>query len=335
MAWGIQWSVATVLILGCMGAAGYYVFMYALEGGSHVQVPAITGVSITDASRLLMEQGLEMGKQTQVPDPSTPAYHVLAQYPPAGRVVRTGRRVNTTVSLGAAFLSAPNLVGQPWKDAVWAVNQAGFTEGAVARVRHREPRDTVIAQDPPAGREIPNQGQVHLLLSAGSEQTPTFMPDILGMDIEQLRRELAPFGVVPEAIEVNIPGARSDVVLRQEPAPDSVIYEGQKVYYEYMPSDAASAKTGTRYTAKVRHTMPYQWHDRDVRVDLVDRNGNRETAFTKAPAYDEAARARYLPGTAIALQVQYVEEASLEVFIDGSRVTTYSLRRGAEPTSQP
>ncbi|HOJ68630.1 MAG TPA: PASTA domain-containing protein, partial [Candidatus Hydrogenedentes bacterium] len=77
-----------------MAGAGYYVFAFALEGNQYTRVPQLVNLPLPDATALLAEQGLELGRQTSVAHPTIPKYHVVSQRPEADRVVRSGRRVD-------------------------------------------------------------------------------------------------------------------------------------------------------------------------------------------------------------------------------------------------
>ena len=330
--WSIKWSLALLFFLLVMAGAGYYVFMVALSGGQHVSVPQITGLPITEASYLLAEQGLELGKQTQVAHPSIPKYHVITQRPDAGRVVRTGRKVYPTVSMGASYMTAPDLMGKTLEDARREINQSRFRLGSVARIPVAQPRDTVLAQDPPAGRGLPSQGYIHLLISdVSGAEAGDFMPDIVGKSVDEARDLLQPYGLVLVPNVVDIPGAREDTVLRQDPPADAIIHRGDYVTYDVKPSGSVSIPD-TRHQAEVRHEMTFNWAGRDVRVDLVDRRGNRQTVFSKPPLFDEQSRATYDAGAAIILrEISYVGEAWVEIYVDGTRVDSYYLKDGAEP----
>ncbi len=325
--------MATVFFLLVMAAAGYWVYMEALDGGQHVTVPDIVGLPSTEASHVLAEQGLELGKPTQTPDKRVPKYHIIAQRPPSGRVVRTGRKVYPTVSMGSEFLNAPDLLRKSLEDARREVTQTRFRVGSVARIPHKTPRDTVIAQDPAPGRKIPNQGSISLLVSGGTGESSAFMPDIRGMAVPEVLRILAPYGVTVVPNEVDYPGAREDVVLDQDPSPDTLIYEGQVVVYDVKPSGAVQLPD-TRYQVEVLHRFPYDWYARDVRVDVVDRRGNRQNALSKGPRFDEASRAKYVAGSTIRIPVTYIGEASVEIHVDEECVETYLLSQGADPVKK-
>ena len=333
-----------MFFLAVMAGAGYYVFMKALDGGDYVKVPDIAGLPITEAAYLITEQRLELGKQTQVPDPAVPQYHVIAQRPAAGRVVRTGRKVYPTVSIGADMLITPDLRRKRLSDARRELASARFHEGGVARIPHASPRDTVIGQDPPPGQSIPNQGSINLLVSGGPEQqeqkTFIFMPDIRGKGVEEAARILAPYTVTLVPNPVDILDARVDVVLDQDPPPDTLIYEGQVVTYDVKPSGALSlpgvpeAEEQTRYEAKIVHAMNADWYGSDVRVDVIDRHGNRETVWTKAPRFDGQAQATFVAGSAIQFPVRYINQATVEVYVDGHGVASYRLEGGADPVRE-
>jgi len=321
-----------VFFLLVMAGAGYYVFMQALGGGQYVTVPNIVNLPVTEASLVLTEQGLELGRQEQVPHPTVPKYYVVTQRPESGRVVRTGRRVYVTVSMGTQFLSAPNYLNKPLNDARQEMNEARFRLGTVARIPHKEPRDTIISQDPPPGDNIPNQGSINVLVSAGTDRRSAFMPDIRGKSVQEITSILSPYEVILIPNIVDIPGALEDVALNQDPPPDTVIYEGQMVTYDVKPSGAVTLPD-TRQQAEVRYVLDYDWYDRDVRVEVIDRNGNRKVVWSKPPVYDEESRRTYVAGTAIRLPVMYVGELTVEIYVNNMLVESYYLKDGAPPVS--
>jgi len=313
-----------------MAGAGYYVFMEALHGGQHVVVPKVIDLPITEASLILSEQGLDMGKPESVPHPTVPQYHVITQRPEPGRVVRTGRKVYVTVSMGTEFLKAPDLLRRTLEDARQEIEQSRFRVGSLARIPSSTPRDIVLAQDPPPGRNIANQGEIHLLVSAGMESAPSFMPDIRGMGVQEALNLLTPFNVTLVPNVVDIPGAMPDVVLNQDPLPGTLVYQGQVVNYDVKPSGTINLPDA-RHTSEVRYVLNYDWFDRDVRVDLVDRRGNRQTVWSKRPAFDEQSRRTFVAGSAIRIPITYIGEVIVEIYVNDALVESYSLREGAEP----
>ncbi|NLO33109.1 MAG: PASTA domain-containing protein [Candidatus Hydrogenedentes bacterium] len=319
-----------IMFILVMAGAGYYTYNFALKGGGHVTVPNIVDRPVTEAALLLTERNLELGHQVQAAHPTIPKFYVIAQRPAAGRIAREGRRINVVVSRGQDFLRTPDLSGKSLEDARREILAARFRVGSLARIPAELPRDLVISQDPPAGGELPDQGEIHLLVSAGSDRPSALMPDLRGLLISEIEKALANFDVSLVPNEVDIPGATPDVVLAQTPAPDTLIYENQIIVYDYVPS-ITEERIAIRFEATVRHQMFYDWYNREVRVDVVDRMGSRQKVWSKLPEHDDAARSTYISGTAIRVPVIYIDEANVEIYIDGNLEASYLLQDGNPP----
>ena len=317
-----------------MAGAGYFVFNEALQGGKHVTVPNITGLDVTEASVRLGEVGLELGEYTTVPHPNVPKHHVITQRPEPGRVVRTGRRVSPTVSMGEDFLTTPVLVSLKIDEARKVIDQSRFRLGTVARIPNAAQRDVVLAQDPAPGRNLSNNSGISILVSAGSAQATAMMPDIRGKKVDEVLQLLSPYGVTVMPYEVDTPGVEVDVVLNQDPMPGTQIYEGQVITYEVKPSGSQTIPD-TRYQAQIRHTFHEAWYGKEVRIDLVDGRGNRTTLQTYPPAFDARAQASRVAGASIRINTSYVNEAVLEVYTDNQLAESYYLKDGKAPSRQP
>ena len=333
VAWGIQWSAALAVFLVVMAGSGYYVYVKTLNGGEPVQVPNIVNLPREEAEARLAERGLEMGRPQPVPHETVPKYHIISQRPTSGRVVRTGRKVYPTISMGPDFLTAPSLVKRPLKDAQAELSNSRFRLGSVARIPHSSPRNTVIAQDPPPGQNIAMQGSVHLLVSEGDGQYKDYMPDLLGKSIRDIERILAPYQVilVPEIVR-DLPNAREDIVLEQEPLPATMIFEGQIVTYRVKPSGRITLPD-TRLKGVVRHIMNYNWYDRDVRIEQIDQLGNRTVIGKYPPALDEQSKASRVSGSTLKIPVTYIDTCSIEIYVNGNRIAAYQLSDGQPPRS--
>jgi serine/threonine-protein kinase len=331
--WCIRWTGAAVIFLLVVAASGYYVYSEALEGGDAVTVPNIVELPITDASSILAELGLEMGKQLQVPHDVVPKYHIISQRPQAGEVVRTGRRVIPTVSLGADSEVAPNLLRKSRKEAEHDIKLARFRLGNVSRMPDNAPRDTVLAQDPPPNEYVPQQSAISLLVSAGNARQGAFMPDIQDRPVTELARMLAPFQVYLIPNRVDIANAATDVVLSQDPAPDTLVQPGQVVTYDVKPSGNITLPSDA-HDAEVRHQMMEDFFGNEVRIDVVDRLGNRDTKQTYSPSFDETAKQTRVAGSTLKIRVPYVGEATVEVYVDGRLAASYFVKEGGDPVTE-
>ena len=315
-----------------MAGAGYYVFNQALQGGAYVKVPDLTLRPITEASLLLAQQGLEIGKQTQAPDERVPKFYVIHQRPAAGRVVRTGRKVYLTVSTGTESQHPPNLIGKTLQEADEELRRTSFTLGTVARMIHDSPRDTVIGQDPTAAQLAANAAHVNLLVSEGKGQRDAFiMPDIYRKPVQEMLQLLAPFGVKPVPNIVDMPDQPTDVVLDQQPPPGSLIQPGDRVIYNVRPSGNINLPDAQR-KVQVSYTVPNVQVEREVRVDAIDRNGSRVTVFPLERHYVDGEPPRFGAGYSIELPpLTFVDKMTVEIYLDGQLAQSNYYEGNAEP----
>jgi serine/threonine-protein kinase len=317
----LRWTLATVFFLLVMTAAGLYVFNTAVAGGEYVTVPNITLLSVTQASFELGRVGLEMGKQTPMFSDQVPPYHVISQRPEPGAVVRTGREVFPTVSQGAEIETTPEYVGKTLKEVESAL-APGMRLGNKAWIQHSTPRDQIIAQDPPAGRALHAGEPVHLLLSKGPTQSILTMPSIVGLSVEDAMALLSPMGVQVLANRIDNPNAEPNRVLAQSPAPGTLLQEGQAITYEVRASGAEAPPDSMR-KVEVIYTVPGTWSPREVRIDVIDRKGTRQTVLPSEEQYNAGERPKYEPNTKLRLPLLFNEELTVEVYVDGLRACTY------------
>jgi beta-lactam-binding protein with PASTA domain len=325
-AWGIQWTAALIVFLVVMAGSGYYVFMETLDGGEPVQVPNITNLPLDEAQNRLAEQGLEMGKQVSVPHETLPKYHIISQRPAPGRVVRTGRKVYPTVSMGKDFLTAPTLEKRPLDEVRNELDALQFRLGSVARIRHKAARNTVLSQYPPPGAPLEKLGDIHLLVSEGDSRYEDYMPDLREKSIDEVAAIMAPFKVVLVPKYVDIPDAREGVVLNQDPQPATLITQGQTVTFEVKLPKEEPLQKGV-----VRHQMAIDFYDKEVRVDRIDNFGNRQVIQTYPPAFDAESRRSRVVGGTLAITVTYVKNCTVEVYLDNNIIAAYTLKDGEEP----
>ncbi|MBN2308725.1 MAG: PASTA domain-containing protein [Candidatus Hydrogenedentes bacterium] len=326
--WSVRWTVALVVFVAVMAGAGYYVFSRASAGGGYVTVPDIVGKSIMEASYVLAERGLSIGRQETRPNDQVPPYHVISQLPPAGKVVRTGRHVYPIVSKGPDFRPAPNLTLKLLDPAIDMIQRNDFRLGSIARIPHREPSETVIGQDPPPGRDLVAGGKIHLLVSQGASPRNLYMPNLMGRSLQEVMDLLAPLGVNPVPIMVDRADAPFDVVIEQRPEAGSLVGQGQTVTFEIRPSDSLPSAWRKEY---VEYTVPQSWTARAVRMELVERNGSRAVLFPRPEDSVDAQPPRFTQGTKIRVPFPMRDEATIDVYLDEERVRSYYFSGSAEP----
>ncbi|HSC72744.1 MAG TPA: PASTA domain-containing protein [Gaiellaceae bacterium] len=135
-----------------------------------VAVPNVTSQPLEQAQTTLHDAGF--GAQVKRVASSRPKNIVITQSPAAGVTAATGTTVQLTVSSGAKPVVVPQVVGQTQGSAVNALTGAGL-KPVLHNVGSSKPAGVVVAQKPPAGKEVDKGSKVTLNVSTGTPSTTT------------------------------------------------------------------------------------------------------------------------------------------------------------------
>lgn len=179
------WGVGRLLLLAAALAGTFLLFFgvalrVALRA-REVQVPALVGKTVNEASQSLAALGLTLKiDPTRRSDPKIAANRIMLQDPAGGAAARSQRSIRVWLSAGPRTTTVPPLVGQTERTARIRMEQDGVELGSVSEFRSTDyPADAVVSQDPPPDAKAPT---VSLLLNRGEEATTYVMPDVIGMD---------------------------------------------------------------------------------------------------------------------------------------------------------
>jgi beta-lactam-binding protein with PASTA domain/predicted Ser/Thr protein kinase len=204
---------------------GNFVTLYVSTGKPRVKVPPVTGLQLTEAVTRLADAGLRSDPH-EVPS-SEDAGTVTAQSPAAGDSVVVKSVIRINVSKGPKLLTVPNVIGQPFENAISALQGAGF---AVARqdVDSDQPKGDVVNQSPVPGSQAAVGSKVTLQVSRGPTTTP--VSDVTGLDEETARATLESegFKVTVQETEVFDP-TQDGTVVDQTPPGGTDAKPGTKV----------------------------------------------------------------------------------------------------------
>lgn len=196
-------------------------------------VPSVVGTRTAIAVQRLRAAGL--GSQVTSVAAKAPAGVVVAQAPKAGTTVARNSTVSLRVSKGQARV--PDVVGQPVTDARAALRAAGLVP-AVFRVPGPEPKGTVTAQKPLAGKTVSRGSQVRINVSSGPGATgPTTtasgavtVPDVVGQTQQEATATLREAGFRVRATTVDTGDAsQNGTVVDEQPAAGTRAPQGSVV----------------------------------------------------------------------------------------------------------
>lgn len=208
-AWGqpspriAAWGLAGLLLVasGLLAAFGFA----RRSNDRIVTITDLTGRPVNQATARLHDQGFRV---TVVPAPSELAPGtVLGIEPPPGTHLRPGRTLRLTYALPAGQLpptEVPRLVGEIFPGGVTRkLEEARLRLGTVARIAADVPRDTVIAQSALAGSALGESEVVDVLVSDGPHQASTFLPDLVGLELEDARYLARVAGIPADRVHVD------------------------------------------------------------------------------------------------------------------------------------
>ena len=126
-------------------------------GPDDVTVPSLTGMTVDDATKRLDKAGFKLKQGEARPSEGAPAGTIIEQTPLGGAVARPGATVSVVTSAGQRAAVVPETKGMSRRDAERALEEAGFSIGAVQQqssesARGHRPRDGTGGRPEGAGR---------------------------------------------------------------------------------------------------------------------------------------------------------------------------------------
>lgn len=160
-----------------------FVTMRVAIHGREAVVPALTGLTVSDASDLAAQKGLQLSLENRFYSADVAAGHVLAQDPEPGSRVRREWPIRITESLGTQAVNIPNLTGESERAATVSLRRLSLDLGVVAHLAVAGDPDMVLTQTPPANSAGVDGPRVSLLVSDDdAAPAPAYaMPSLVGL----------------------------------------------------------------------------------------------------------------------------------------------------------
>ncbi len=157
---------------------------------SLLEVPDVVGLEAIDAQAQLRAEGLQDEVSYEI-NTEVPENVVFRQSPPAGQRVDEGSTVLITISQAEESL-VPPVRGRNSTDARELLTAAGYSVIALQGPSQAE-AGIVVAQEPPAGAELPQGEAVTITISTGPAQM--FVPDVRGQPLVDAFQALNTMGL--------------------------------------------------------------------------------------------------------------------------------------------
>jgi beta-lactam-binding protein with PASTA domain len=219
---------------------------------SVTRVPNVVGTKTAVAVRRLRQAGL--GSQVTTVPAKAAAGIVVAESPAPGSSVAKNSTVALRVSRGQA--TVPDVQGQPVADAAAALRSAGLVP-ATFSVPGAEPKGTVTAQKPAAGKKVPRGSKVRINVSTGSgaatsgtgtsatttttAPSKVSVPNVVGLQQAAAVRRLNSAGLRARVVYTTSSKPSGEVV-GQSPGPGTSVARGARVRIAVSLGPGASTR---------------------------------------------------------------------------------------------
>ena len=206
---------------------GQVVTLVPSLGPPPVPVPDLQDKTVGQATRLLRDAHLRLGRTTRRYSTSVAAGRIVSQSR-SGNAPQ-GSAIDVVVSKGPPPTPIPDVAGKKQRPATKALEHAGFTVSLRIGFSNSVPKGTAIGTEPPVGRQAPYGSAITLIVSVGPETFPC--PNFRGLTLDQARALAKADGLKVAAFPVA--GSTGQTVRGQLPSPGDTVRYGATVTLYY------------------------------------------------------------------------------------------------------
>lgn len=146
------------------------IWLWNRTAPKEVNIPKVVGFKQDEAISVLQSAGLKAEVVAEKYDEKVPEGVVISMDPQAGRLVKVGRLVRLTLSLGSRWSKVPDVRQMSVDRAGPLIRAAKLIVGAERASFHpKVPIGYVISQSPSPGKRVPRNSEVSITVSRGPE----------------------------------------------------------------------------------------------------------------------------------------------------------------------
>jgi len=257
-------------------------FFLSLRGAEKTMVPDLQGMELVEA--LIDLQVKELYPRVQVrysSDPGTKGT-IIQQDPPAGSMVKAGKRVTITYSKGAVVDKVGDYIGKDLNDVKQDLLILFTTSRPNLRIKDpviyeydSSPPGTIIAQKPDPGTSISGLTEVELIVSRGEPGENMVVGDYLAMSYTDAVKRLSRANI-PFTFTIDEDAEGNGTIIKQEPLSGESIETGSAINFTIAPPD----ETGEGLAFGLfDFSVPEYPVYVDMKFESLSDSGERKTIF--------------------------------------------------------
>jgi serine/threonine-protein kinase len=297
--------IGATLFLGSAVVFGLFALNVIIKHGEKVVVPNVVNKDVAEALDVLSGRGLELKKTGARNSSVIPENFVLSQDPLPGSVIKASTPVSVIISLGSQICVVPDLTGKTMREAEVEMISAGLKTGRISKLHYEKPTDTILAQSPVADQQVARETAIDLLISEGSLPLKYRLPNLKGLSLEKVGRNLQALGILVNDVVSKVDFEHQQgTVLDQNPRPGSLIRRGKSVSLVVSSLRGEGKRLERKYSVFI-YQVPYGFRSKSVRIEVADPEGTRTV-------YDEVDE----PGAGIRVVLGYSGQCTVRVYLD-------------------
>ncbi len=222
-------SILIAIIVGGVFFAYQRLNDFFNRGGT-VVVPDFRGKHIVEVVKTKPE-GIDIVRRDEKFDDRQPKDYVIAQFPEPGTVVRPGKQVLLSISLGLQKVNVPDMVGFSMREVDMALMNSQLVSGDKAYVfSDNVAPDRVVGQSPLPSEEYGVNKEVDLLISLGRRPETCPLPNLAGVSLDEAKTRLQAYGLKSGRIFSKKDSGRPKFqIISTSPSAYSIVRKGEVI----------------------------------------------------------------------------------------------------------
>ena len=230
----LKMTILLVILAAILVGGGIFAYNKLNEffnrSGGNILVPDFKGKHTSEVMRL-KPSGIEVITRDQKYDDRQPKGYVIAQYPDPGTLVKPGKQVLITVSLGLQKVNVPNLIGKSMREVDVALMNSQLILGNSAYVfSDKISPDRIVGQSPMSSEEYGVNKNVDLLISLGKRPETLPLPNLTGINLDIAKERIKSWGFnIGRTYSKPDSNRAKYQVISTSPSPYSLLRKGEVV----------------------------------------------------------------------------------------------------------
>ncbi|MDR1956881.1 MAG: PASTA domain-containing protein, partial [Treponema sp.] len=275
-----------VCLIVVVGISALAVFFIAIRGAEQTLVPNLMGKDVTAALLELQEKELYPRIQLRYSQYPHDKGLILEQDPPAGTIVKAGRRIQLVVSQGVIIDRVENYRGRMVDEVRLELQMLSPSTGKTQVILKEPfmyaydstPAGTILQQTPEPGTALSGPLTLTFVVSRGPEELRIPLPTLVGLSLSATLEEISRSGInfvfaLRPARERESP----ETVVSQDPPGQSLVPANTLVSLTVTVPDRVGSD---EVFALFRYTIPRNPYPLPVQLESILPSGERRTLLT-------------------------------------------------------